>query len=84
MGAALWITPTSNDVPPRSVVMMLGVFMSVPRNTEPVTPATGPESKVSKGASWALRTVMVPPAHCVICSGGFRPVAFNCLSRRVT
>ncbi len=53
-----------------SVVMMFFSFITVPRYCEPVTPDTGPESRVSSGASRALRTEIVPPAHCVICSGG--------------
>ena len=53
-----------------SVVMMLGSFMTRPKYCEPVTPETGPESKVNNGASRAVRTAMVPPAHWVICSGG--------------
>ena len=38
-----------------SVVMMFGQPISSPRYTEPVTPATGPESSVSSGDSMRLR-----------------------------
>ena len=61
--------PTSNDVPPMSVVMMSGTPISLPKNTDPVTPDTGPESRVSRGESIALSTEIEPPPHCVICSG---------------
>ena len=61
--------PTSNEVPPMSVVMMFGTPISLPRYSEPVTPDTGPESSVSSGDSIAWSTEIEPPPHCVICSG---------------
>ena len=61
--------PTSNEVPPMSVVMMSPTPISLPKNTEPVTPETGPESSVRSGASIAFSTDTEPPPHCVIWSG---------------
>ena len=58
-----------------SVVMMFGQPISRPRNADPVTPDTGPESSVSKGESIALSIEIEPPALCVICSGCAYPDA---------
>jgi hypothetical protein len=58
---------TSNEVPPMSVVMMCFSPIAAPRNIEAVTPATGPESSVSSGASPARATGTVPPPHWAIC-----------------
>jgi hypothetical protein len=52
-GCPSWMMPTSNEVPPMSVVMMFGTPINLPRYSDPVTPDTGPESSVSSGDSIA-------------------------------
>src|SRR4029079_2689229 len=47
---------TSNEVPPMSVVMTFFSPIALPRNIDAVTPDTGPESRVSSGASPARRS----------------------------
>ena len=70
--------PTSNEVPPMSVVIMFEQSINPLKYSEPVTPDTGPESSVNSGDSIALSTEIEPPAHCVICSGCVYPDALSC------
>src|SRR5690349_3275320 len=55
--------PTSNEVPPISLVMTFFSPISSARYIEPVTPDTGPESSVSSGASTAFATATVLNAY---------------------
>ena len=56
-----------------SVVMTFSYPMARAECRDPMTPATGPESRVRRGERRATSTGMVPPAAWVIWSGARYP-----------
>ena len=57
---------TSKDVPPMSMQIRLAWPVSRARDTPPIAPPTGPDSRVWTVWSLADRAVMIPPEDCMM------------------
>ena len=62
------ITDTSNEVPPRSQVIMLSKPAPLASAAPATTPAAGPDRAVRTGNLRAPATDIVPPFDCTMCT----------------